>query len=227
MRCGRRWPPMTRCCAGRSRRTAASCSSTPATVCVPRSPRRGLRSMPLSPPTYRTVSFNTLSNDTIPEAASSATASCLASALALATIVRRTEILSMEPGFPTNRLLHDGRWWAHPRADTRTHMIPGASLGTRARRWPGCHVIASACAICPPKPSDVANAIPIRQLAIRGLITTRTREGGQLVVEGTFSADHNTRPDSCVCCRLAFPRLLRTGYGAQARCGENGRNTKS
>ncbi len=24
MRCGRRWPPMTRCCAGRSRRTAAS-----------------------------------------------------------------------------------------------------------------------------------------------------------------------------------------------------------
>ena len=34
MRCGRRWPPMTRCCAPRSRRTAASCSSTPVTVCV-------------------------------------------------------------------------------------------------------------------------------------------------------------------------------------------------
>ena len=37
--------------------------------------------------------------------------------------------------------------------------------------------------------------------------------GGQPVVEGTFSADHNTgrvprgptRPDSCVCCRLATP----------------------
>ena len=41
MRCGRRWPPMTRCCARRSRRTAASCSSTPVTVCAPRSPRRG------------------------------------------------------------------------------------------------------------------------------------------------------------------------------------------
>ena len=35
MRCGRRWPPMTRCCAGRLRRTAASCSSTPATGCAP------------------------------------------------------------------------------------------------------------------------------------------------------------------------------------------------
>ena len=32
MACGRRWPPMTRCCAGRLRRTAASCSSTPMTV---------------------------------------------------------------------------------------------------------------------------------------------------------------------------------------------------
>ena len=42
MRCGRRWPPMTRCCARRSRRTAVSCSSTPVTVCAPRSRRRGL-----------------------------------------------------------------------------------------------------------------------------------------------------------------------------------------
>ena len=32
MACGWRWPPMTRCCAPRLRRTAASCSSTPATV---------------------------------------------------------------------------------------------------------------------------------------------------------------------------------------------------
>ena len=32
MRCGPRWPPMTRCCARRSRRMAGSCSSTPATV---------------------------------------------------------------------------------------------------------------------------------------------------------------------------------------------------
>ena len=46
MACGRRWPPTTRCCAGRSRRTAASCSSTPATVCAPRSPHPGLRWMP-------------------------------------------------------------------------------------------------------------------------------------------------------------------------------------
>ena len=46
---GGAWPPMTRCCAPRSRRTAASCSSTPATGCAPRSPRRGLRSMPRSP----------------------------------------------------------------------------------------------------------------------------------------------------------------------------------
>ena len=45
MGCGRRWPPMTRCCARRSRRTAAGCSSTPVTGCAPRSPRRGLRWM--------------------------------------------------------------------------------------------------------------------------------------------------------------------------------------
>ena len=45
MGCGRRWPPMTRCCAGRSRRTAAGCSSTPVTGCVPRSRRRGRRWM--------------------------------------------------------------------------------------------------------------------------------------------------------------------------------------
>ncbi len=32
MRCGRRWPRMTRCCARRSRRTTASCSATPVTV---------------------------------------------------------------------------------------------------------------------------------------------------------------------------------------------------
>ena len=44
-RCGWRWPPMTRCCARRSRRTAASCSSTPATVCAPHSRRRGRRWM--------------------------------------------------------------------------------------------------------------------------------------------------------------------------------------
>jgi class 3 adenylate cyclase len=35
MACGRHWQPMTRCCAGRSRRTGAGCSSTPATgVCA-------------------------------------------------------------------------------------------------------------------------------------------------------------------------------------------------
>ena len=39
MRCGRRWPSTTRCCARRSRRTAGSCSSTPATVCARRSRR--------------------------------------------------------------------------------------------------------------------------------------------------------------------------------------------
>ena len=39
MGCGRRWPPTTRCCAGRLRRTAAGCSSTPATGCAPPSPR--------------------------------------------------------------------------------------------------------------------------------------------------------------------------------------------
>ncbi len=44
-RCGRRWPPMTRCCARRSRRTGAGCSSTPVTGCAPRSPRRGRRWM--------------------------------------------------------------------------------------------------------------------------------------------------------------------------------------
>ncbi len=48
MRCGRRWPPMTRCCAGRLRRTGAGCSSTPVTGCAPRSPRRGPPLMPLS-----------------------------------------------------------------------------------------------------------------------------------------------------------------------------------
>ena len=42
---GRRWPPMTRCCATRSRRMAAWCSSTPATGCAPRSRRRGPPSM--------------------------------------------------------------------------------------------------------------------------------------------------------------------------------------
>ena len=46
MACGRRWPHTTRCCAPRSRSTGAGCLSTPATVCVPRSPRRGLRWMP-------------------------------------------------------------------------------------------------------------------------------------------------------------------------------------
>ena len=40
MACGWRWPRMTRCCARRSSRTAASCSSTPVTGCAPRSPRR-------------------------------------------------------------------------------------------------------------------------------------------------------------------------------------------
>jgi hypothetical protein len=95
----------------------------------------------------------------------------LGATLALATIVRRTEILSMDWDFPVAVPPHDGRWWAYPRADTRTHMIPGLSPGTRARRWPGCHVIASACAICPSKPGDVPNAIPIRRLVIRGLIT--------------------------------------------------------
>ena len=35
----------TMCCAPRSRRTAAGCSSTPATACAPRSPRRGPPSM--------------------------------------------------------------------------------------------------------------------------------------------------------------------------------------
>ena len=40
MRCGWRWPPMTRCCARRLRRTAASCSSTPVTGCAPHSHRR-------------------------------------------------------------------------------------------------------------------------------------------------------------------------------------------
>ena len=49
MGCGRRWPPMTRCCARRSRRTAASCSSTPVTGCAPRSPHRGRRWMPRWP----------------------------------------------------------------------------------------------------------------------------------------------------------------------------------
>ena len=41
--CGRRWPPMTRCCAMRSRSTGAGCSSTPVTGCAPRSrhPIRG------------------------------------------------------------------------------------------------------------------------------------------------------------------------------------------
>ena len=39
-RCGWRSPPMTRCCARRSRRTGAGCSSTPVTACAPRSPRR-------------------------------------------------------------------------------------------------------------------------------------------------------------------------------------------
>ena len=38
MRCGWRWPPMTRCCATRLRRTGVGCSSTPATACVPPSP---------------------------------------------------------------------------------------------------------------------------------------------------------------------------------------------
>ena len=46
MRCGWRWPRMTRCCVRRSRRTAAGCSSTPVTACAPRSPRRGPRSTP-------------------------------------------------------------------------------------------------------------------------------------------------------------------------------------
>ena len=36
---------MTRCCAPRSRRTAAFCSATPVTVWLPHSPRRGRRSM--------------------------------------------------------------------------------------------------------------------------------------------------------------------------------------
>ena len=80
----------------------------------------------------------------------------------------------------------------------------GSIPGARARRWPRCHVIASACAICPPKPSDVANAIPIRQLAIPGLITTRTREGDSLSwrersVSTTTQGDiprGPTRPDS-------------------------------
>ena len=49
MRCGRRWPPTTRCCARRSRRTAVGCSSTPVTGCAPRSPRRGPRWMPRWP----------------------------------------------------------------------------------------------------------------------------------------------------------------------------------
>ena len=49
MRCGWRWPRMTRCCARRSRRTGVGCSSTPATGCAPRSPRPGLRLMPRWP----------------------------------------------------------------------------------------------------------------------------------------------------------------------------------
>ena len=53
MRCGWRWPPMTRCCARRSKRMAASCSSTPATGCAPRSSRPDSRLMPLSLPRLR------------------------------------------------------------------------------------------------------------------------------------------------------------------------------
>src|SRR5262245_61405906 len=47
--------PMTRCCAPRLRRTAASCSSTPAMVCAPRSPPPRVRSMRRWP---RSVSFS-------------------------------------------------------------------------------------------------------------------------------------------------------------------------
>ena len=43
------WPRMTRCCARRSRRTAVSCSATPGTVWLPRSPRRSRLSMRRSP----------------------------------------------------------------------------------------------------------------------------------------------------------------------------------
>src|SRR5262245_36670458 len=41
MRCGRRWPPMMRCCARRSRRTVVSCSPTPEMVWSPPFPPRG------------------------------------------------------------------------------------------------------------------------------------------------------------------------------------------
>ena len=49
MRCGQRWPRTTRCCAARLRRTTASCSATPATVCARPSRRRGLPWTPRSP----------------------------------------------------------------------------------------------------------------------------------------------------------------------------------
>jgi hypothetical protein len=73
-----------------------------------------------------TVSFNMISNDTIPEAASSR------------SLVAWRRPWHWPPssgapksclwkGFPSNRPLHDARWCAHPRADIRTHMIPGTS----------------------------------------------------------------------------------------------------
>jgi integrase len=46
MVCGRPWPPMTRCCALRLRRTGAACSSTPVMVGAPRSRHPDPRSMP-------------------------------------------------------------------------------------------------------------------------------------------------------------------------------------